>query len=218
VISVDIDEEKRIANVTVPERMLSLAIGREGQNARLAARLTGWRIDIRSETEFATEEAEGGYEEEETSGRCAAILTSGRRCPNASLPGSKFCGVPAHQELEGSGSVYVGGEPPAEIIEDDAELPEGAEEAELEPQADGAEPVAEAVDAEEAEAVEAEAAEEPAEEPEAEAADEPEAEAADEPEAEAADEPEAEAADEPEAEAADEPVEEEAVEAEESAS
>ena len=47
VISVDIDEEKRIANVTVPERMLSLAIGREGQNARLAARLTGWRIDIR---------------------------------------------------------------------------------------------------------------------------------------------------------------------------
>jgi N utilization substance protein A len=51
VISVDIDEEKRIANVTVPERMLSLAIGREGQNARLAARLTGWRIDIRSDAE-----------------------------------------------------------------------------------------------------------------------------------------------------------------------
>jgi N utilization substance protein A len=49
VLSVDIDEEKRIANVTVPERMLSLAIGREGQNARLAARLTGWRIDIRSD-------------------------------------------------------------------------------------------------------------------------------------------------------------------------
>ena len=44
-----IDEEHRIANVTVPERMLSLAIGREGQNARLAARLTGWRIDIRSD-------------------------------------------------------------------------------------------------------------------------------------------------------------------------
>jgi N utilization substance protein A len=49
VIGVDIDEEHRIANVTVPERMLSLAIGREGQNARLAARLTGWRIDIRSD-------------------------------------------------------------------------------------------------------------------------------------------------------------------------
>ena len=44
-----IDEEHRIANVVVPERMLSLAIGREGQNARLAAKLTGWRIDIRSD-------------------------------------------------------------------------------------------------------------------------------------------------------------------------
>ena len=53
VISVDIDEEHRIANVTVPERMLSLAIGREGQNARLAARLTGWRIDIRSDVSVA---------------------------------------------------------------------------------------------------------------------------------------------------------------------
>jgi N utilization substance protein A len=49
VVSVTIDEENRIANVTVPERMLSLAIGREGQNARLAAKLTGWRIDIRSD-------------------------------------------------------------------------------------------------------------------------------------------------------------------------
>jgi N utilization substance protein A len=49
VVGVDIDEENRIAAVTVPERMLSLAIGREGQNARLAAKLTGWRIDIRSD-------------------------------------------------------------------------------------------------------------------------------------------------------------------------
>jgi len=49
VVGVEIDEEARIATVTVPERMLSLAIGREGQNARLAAKLTGWRIDIRSD-------------------------------------------------------------------------------------------------------------------------------------------------------------------------
>jgi transcription termination/antitermination protein NusA len=49
VVGVNIDEENRIATVTVPERMLSLAIGREGQNARLAAKLTGWRIDIRSD-------------------------------------------------------------------------------------------------------------------------------------------------------------------------
>jgi N utilization substance protein A len=57
VLSVDIDEEHRIANVTVPERMLSLAIGREGQNARLAARLTGWRIDIRSDVSVAEAKA-----------------------------------------------------------------------------------------------------------------------------------------------------------------
>ena len=44
-----IDEEARVANVTVPERMLSLAIGRGGQNASLAAKLTGWRINIRSD-------------------------------------------------------------------------------------------------------------------------------------------------------------------------
>ena len=53
VLGVTIDEEHRIAAVTVPERMLSLAIGREGQNARLAARLTGWRIDIRSDVAAA---------------------------------------------------------------------------------------------------------------------------------------------------------------------
>jgi len=53
VIEVRIDDEHRIANVVVPERMLSLAIGREGQNARLAAKLTGWRIDIRSDVSVA---------------------------------------------------------------------------------------------------------------------------------------------------------------------
>src|SRR5205814_10336065 len=73
--------------------------GREGRNARLAARLTGWRVDIRSETEFAAEEAEHGYEEEEVQGRCAAILSNGRRCPNASLAGSRYCGLETHQAL-----------------------------------------------------------------------------------------------------------------------
>ena len=99
-----VDDEAKQATVIVPDDQLSLAIGREGQNARLAARLTGWRIDIRSETEFAQEEAEHGYEEEETQGRCAAILSNGRRCPNAALPGSRYCGLPAHQALEASGA------------------------------------------------------------------------------------------------------------------
>ncbi|HEY8168677.1 MAG TPA: transcription termination factor NusA [Candidatus Limnocylindrales bacterium] len=57
VVGVRIDEESGTATVTVPERMLSLAIGREGQNARLAAKLTGRRIDIRSDA-VAAEPAE----------------------------------------------------------------------------------------------------------------------------------------------------------------
>ena len=69
VISVDIDEEHRIASVTVPERMLSLAIGREGQNARLAARLTGWRIDIRSDVSVA--EARAAAADAATNGTAA---------------------------------------------------------------------------------------------------------------------------------------------------
>jgi transcription termination/antitermination protein NusA len=102
-----VDDEAKQATVIVPDDQLSLAIGREGQNARLAARLTGWRIDIRSETEFAAEESEHGYEEEETSGRCAAILSNGRRCPNAALPGSKYCGLDAHQALAGKNTDQV---------------------------------------------------------------------------------------------------------------
>src|SRR4051794_2343366 len=127
-----VDDEGKQATVIVPDDQLSLAIGREGQNARLAARLTGWRIDIRSETEFATEEQEGGYEEEQESGRCAAILTSRRRCPNAALPSSRYCGLPAHQALEGTGSDHVGGEP----VEEEITLEAEAEAAEVEVEAD----------------------------------------------------------------------------------
>jgi N utilization substance protein A len=95
-----VDDAGKQATVIVPDDQLSLAIGREGQNARLAARLTGWRIDIRSETEFAAEEAEHGYEEDDAAqGRCAAVLSNGRRCPNAALPGSRYCGIESHQAL-----------------------------------------------------------------------------------------------------------------------
>src|SRR6476620_9303265 len=89
----------------VPDDQLALAIGKEGMNARLAARLTGWKIDITSDSEFAQQEADAAFgggepgDENDISGRCAAVLTNGKRCPNASLPGSKYCGVPAHQEL-----------------------------------------------------------------------------------------------------------------------
>src|SRR5918998_734696 len=95
-----VDDEAKQATVIVPDDQLSLAIGREGQNARLAARLTGWRIDIKSETEFATEDRDTGDAEDEVGdGRCHAILANGRRCPNAALGGSRYCGLPAHQAL-----------------------------------------------------------------------------------------------------------------------
>ena len=51
VISVIADDEEKTAKVVVPDYQLSLAIGKEGQNARLAARLTGFKIDIKSETQ-----------------------------------------------------------------------------------------------------------------------------------------------------------------------
>jgi N utilization substance protein A len=59
---VRIDEESGTAEVIVPDYQLSLAIGKEGQNARLSARLTGWRIDIKSETQLAEEEAYGNVD------------------------------------------------------------------------------------------------------------------------------------------------------------
>lgn len=52
VLAVDINEEEKSARVIVPDDQLSLAIGKSGQNARLAAKLTGWKIDIKSETGF----------------------------------------------------------------------------------------------------------------------------------------------------------------------
>src|SRR5688572_17735015 len=98
-----IDDETKEATVIVPDDQLALAIGKEGLNARLATRLTGWKIDIQSESEFAQAEAEAAFageaDGEEFSGRCSAILSNGKRCPNAALPGSAYCGVPAHQAL-----------------------------------------------------------------------------------------------------------------------
>jgi transcription termination/antitermination protein NusA len=108
-----VDDDAKQATVIVPDDQLSLAIGKDGLNARLAARLTGWRVDIRSETEFAEDESNFGLEEEETTGRCAAILSNGKRCPNASIPGSRYCGLPAHQALTDTDNDYVTGEPPA---------------------------------------------------------------------------------------------------------
>jgi N utilization substance protein A len=167
-----LDDDAKDATVVVPDDQLALAIGKEGMNARLAARLTGWKVDIKSDTEFATEEAEAafageGEEDSEFTGRCAAVLSTGKRCPNAALPGSRYCGVPAHQELAHKEAEVPATEAPA------AETPLATQEEVAE-----AEPVAR-IDEEQ---LEAEAAAAPVEalaatpEPEAGAAGEPQAE------------------------------------------
>ena len=133
-----VDDDNRQATVVVPDGELSLAIGKEGLNARLAARLTGWKIDIQSETEFARAEADAAFggQEEEFSGRCAAILSTGKRCPNTALPGSKYCGIPAHREIaerEAAGEdVSAQTIQPAAAEEDEAPEAEAAVEAETE--------------------------------------------------------------------------------------
>jgi N utilization substance protein A len=169
-----VDDEAKQATVIVPDDQLSLAIGKDGLNARLAARLTGWRVDIRSETEFAEEEAEMGYAEEEVAGRCAAILANGKRCPNASLPGSRYCGLPAHQALADQDTDYVvppeeGEEPGGEPVPDDdaptgEELAEDADALEVEAEVEDSPAAQELLDAEEDAAVEEPAVEEPADE------------------------------------------------------
>jgi N utilization substance protein A len=98
-----VDDDTKEATVIVPDDQLALAIGKEGLNARLAARLSGWKVDIQSDTEFAQAEAAaaygGGDGGEEFTGRCSAVLSNGKRCPNEALPGSRYCGLPGHQEL-----------------------------------------------------------------------------------------------------------------------
>ena len=69
VLAVDIKEDEHFAQVIVPDDQLSLAIGKSGQNAKLAVRLTGWKIDIKSESQFREmiqELQANGEEKEET--------------------------------------------------------------------------------------------------------------------------------------------------------
>lgn len=66
VVSVDVDEEEKSARVVVPDYQLSLAIGKEGQNARLAARLTGYKIDIKSESQAKEAYGYDDYDDEYT--------------------------------------------------------------------------------------------------------------------------------------------------------
>ncbi len=84
VVRVDTDDEQKVARVIVPDFQLSLAIGKEGQNARLAAKLTGWKIDIKSESQLRahieqqlfSEEPEIGLFETEAENKVANVAES----------------------------------------------------------------------------------------------------------------------------------------------
>lgn len=104
VSKVTVDESKHYATVVVPDDQLSLAIGKEGQNARLAARLTGWHIDIKS-TSFVPKAPvpdEGLLAEDEPMEEepefCSYVSPDGVRCRNHARPGSRYCGIHADEE------------------------------------------------------------------------------------------------------------------------
>ena len=117
-----IDEEKNYAGVIVPDDQLSLAIGKEGQNARLAARLTGWHIDIKGETlaadilknvplapEQPAEDLLAGDAGDLEPERCAFVSEDGVRCRNQARPGSRYCGVHDPAGLDGADSDAIAG-------------------------------------------------------------------------------------------------------------
>ena len=100
------DTENQYATVIVPDDQLSLAIGKEGQNARLAARLTGMHIDIKSESmaagimrEVPAAVAEDSLIDEEGAHRCEYVGPNGIQCRNMARPGSRFCGL--HERMDG---------------------------------------------------------------------------------------------------------------------
>ena len=99
--SVSIDEENHYATVVVSDDQLSLAIGKEGQNARLAARLTGWHIDIKSASfvgESLVDDEPLDEAEEAEDEFCAFVSEDGVKCRNHARPGSRYCGIHAGQE------------------------------------------------------------------------------------------------------------------------
>ena len=100
--SVSIDEENHYATVVVSDDQLSLAIGKEGQNARLAARLTGWHIDIKSASfvggALGDDETLLDEESDDDSEFCSYVSEDGVRCRNHARPGSRYCGI--HEGME----------------------------------------------------------------------------------------------------------------------
>jgi len=152
-----VDEESGTATVVVPDYQLSLAIGKEGQNARLAARMTGWRVDIKSETEVADEAA---YEQVDwAEGEWVVNEETGEQVWQPADGGAAMSVEEWSEAVAGSSEEIVDSENPLE--ETAEEEPAEEEPAEEEP---AEEEPAEEEPAEEEPAEEETAEEEPAEE------------------------------------------------------
>ena len=115
-VVVDPDPDNTYATVIVPDDQLSLAIGKEGQNARLAARLTGYHIDIKNESlaskvlkQLPVREEVDEPELEEGAHRCEYVGPTGIQCRNQARPGSRFCGI--HEKLQELDDVAVADDP-----------------------------------------------------------------------------------------------------------
>ncbi|EHF01444.1 transcription termination factor NusA [Olsenella sp. oral taxon 809 str. F0356] len=109
-----VDDDNNYATVIVPDDQLSLAIGKEGQNARLAARLTGMHIDIKNESLAADVMRELPHDDvdilaEEGSHRCEYVGPTGIQCRNMARPGSRFCGI--HEKLQELSDASVSDDP-----------------------------------------------------------------------------------------------------------
>ncbi|MCH8847443.1 MAG: transcription termination/antitermination protein NusA [Chloroflexi bacterium] len=129
-LRVELDAEEQTATVIVPDRSLSLAIGREGQNARLAAKLTGWKVDIKSSTEVEIErmkrQIEGDVAERETAAEPATAEAAAETATAEAVAEPAAAEAPATPEA------------PAEVPSEDAAIM-----AELEAEAATVEPPAE---------------------------------------------------------------------------
>ncbi|KXB63429.1 MULTISPECIES: transcription termination factor NusA [Olsenella] len=109
-----VDDDNNYATVIVPDDQLSLAIGKEGQNARLAARLTGMHIDIKNESLAADVMRELPHDDvdilaEEGGHRCEYVGPTGIQCRNMARPGSRFCGI--HEKLQELSDASVSDDP-----------------------------------------------------------------------------------------------------------
>jgi N utilization substance protein A len=139
VTNVLVDENTHYATVIVPDDQLSLAIGKEGQNARLAARLTGWHIDIKSASLMGDlpastittlfDEDEPTSESED--GRCEHVSPEGIRCRNHAQSGSHFCRLHEDAQLLDGELIDADVDTAADAAGADAEAAEVAEVAEV---------------------------------------------------------------------------------------